>query len=172
MPLRKDDGSPGLLHSGRFGLQVMEDLHVPDIADIRDTQLLSGTQTHPFGRCMCSWCRGNGLALFRDLTFVASAYLLEPCDIRYRQSGEYGVGRDRLPAKIARPLEEVANKLGVKPYMEYALSYWCVPQTLACLPAVMPDCCGVQSVQLQAQGLGRTSGLRQPRANPQVLWMP
>jgi indoleamine 2,3-dioxygenase len=36
-------------------------------------------------------------ALFRDYTFICSAYILEPCDLNWRKSGEYGLGRDRLP---------------------------------------------------------------------------
>lgn len=54
---------------------------------------------------------------------MASAYLLEPCDILYRKTGDYGLGRSVLPKNIAVPLVQVAEKIGAKPFMEYALSY-------------------------------------------------
>jgi indoleamine 2,3-dioxygenase len=63
------------------------------------------------------------IALFRDYTFLASSYLLEPCDIMYRKKKDYGLGRDILPKNIAIPLTIVANKLNAFPFMEYALSY-------------------------------------------------
>lgn len=67
--------------------------------------------------------RGSHPALYRDLTFVASAYLLEPCDIQYRKDKTYGLGRQTLPRNIAVPLNQVAEKIGQRPFMEYALSY-------------------------------------------------
>jgi len=65
----------------------------------------------------------NSAALYRDLTFVASAYLLEPCDIQFRKDGTYGLGRQTLPKNIAVPLVQAAEKIGQRPFMEYALSY-------------------------------------------------
>ena len=59
--------------------------------------------------------------LYRDYTFLASAYLLEPCYLHKsqgmngekegsgQQEGEYGLGRQRLPACIARPLARIAE---------------------------------------------------------------
>ena len=63
------------------------------------------------------------IALFRDYTFLTSSYLLEPCDIMYRERKDYGLGREILPKNIAIPLEIIANKLNAFPFMEYALSY-------------------------------------------------
>jgi indoleamine 2,3-dioxygenase len=63
------------------------------------------------------------IALFRDYTFAASAYLLEPCDILYRSRNDYGLGRKVLPANIAIPLTKVSQKIHSQPFMEYALSY-------------------------------------------------
>jgi len=103
MPLKKTDGSPGLLSKGEFGDRVLRDLPLYDISDIEDTNLLAG--------------------LFRDYTFIASSYLLEPCDLKFRKTGEYGLGRDRLPKNISVPLWKVAEKIKGKPFMEYALSY-------------------------------------------------
>eukprot|EP00123_Amoebidium_parasiticum_P001508 comp12618_c0_seq1/m.7656 comp12618_c0_seq1/g.7656 ORF comp12618_c0_seq1/g.7656 comp12618_c0_seq1/m.7656 type:complete len:496 (-) comp12618_c0_seq1:456-1943(-) len=103
MPLRKDDGSQGLLYDGKLGDVVKAKLPQYDVSDINDSALLA--------------------ALFRDYTFLASAYLLEPCDLRNRKEGKYGLGREVLPASIAVPLVEVAKKTGAKPFMEYAMSY-------------------------------------------------
>ncbi|CAO3686796.1 unnamed protein product [Umbelopsis ramanniana] len=103
MPIRCRDGSPGLLAHGQFGDAVMSELPVYNVDDIQDNQLLS--------------------ALFRDYTFAASAYLLEPCDIMYRSKDDYGLGRQILPENIAVPLVKVSEKIHSKPFMEYALSY-------------------------------------------------
>jgi len=65
----------------------------------------------------------DAVALFRDYTFWASAYLLEPCHLNMLKRGEYGLGRQVLPRNIAIPLHRVADKLGMKPFMEYATSY-------------------------------------------------
>lgn len=105
MPIKTRDGSEGLLKLGTFGDAVTNEL--PDytsiVEKVEDSQLLT--------------------ALFRDYTFAASAYLLEPCDLEYRKTETYGLGRDVLPRKLAVPLSIVAQKIGAKPYMEYALSY-------------------------------------------------
>eukprot|EP00128_Syssomonas_multiformis_P016889 Colp12_sorted_trinity150504_noHs@4129 len=104
MPVVLDNGKPGLLASGEFGAAVLKELPEYDVSDIKDTHLLS--------------------ALYRDYTFAASAYLLEPCDLQVKKTPEnFGLGRDRLPRQIAVPLVEVSKKLNAKPYMEYALSY-------------------------------------------------
>jgi len=105
MPIKRRDGSEGLLKTGKFGDAVQKELpdYSKEIEKITDTQLLT--------------------ALFRDYTFAASAYLLEPCDIEYRKSQKYGLGRDVLPRNLAVPLNIVAKKIGARPFMEYALSY-------------------------------------------------
>ncbi|BEJ17682.1 hypothetical protein CspHIS471_0610830 [Cutaneotrichosporon sp. HIS471] len=103
MRLQKKDGKPGLLMTGEFGAAVDRDLPEYDISKVTDGELLS--------------------ALYRDLTFVASAYLLEPCDLQYRKDKTYGLGRQTLPRNIAVPLHQAAEKIGQRPFMEYALSY-------------------------------------------------
>ncbi|KAG1336068.1 hypothetical protein G6F62_006388 [Rhizopus arrhizus] len=103
MPTQLADGSPGLLASGLFGDAVRDELPLYDVDPIHDQRLLS--------------------ALFRDYTFAASAYLLEPCDILYRSRNDYGLGRKVLPANIAIPLTKVSQKIHSQPFMEYALSY-------------------------------------------------
>jgi indoleamine 2,3-dioxygenase len=62
MPLKTLDGSPGLLASGELGDTVEAEL--PDLSDIikkHETDMVLMT------------------ALYRDYSFLASAYLLEPC---------------------------------------------------------------------------------------------
>ncbi|CAG8716428.1 9828_t:CDS:2, partial [Ambispora leptoticha] len=103
MPIKLPDGNKGLLARGELGDSVKKNLPLYDVSDVNDQRLLS--------------------ALFRDYTFLASAYLLEPCDIMYREKKDYGLGRQVLPKNIAVPLKTVADKIGAKPFMEYALSY-------------------------------------------------
>jgi indoleamine 2,3-dioxygenase len=103
MPMQLPDGSPGLLASGQFGDAVRDELPIYNVDALTDQRLLS--------------------ALFRDYTFAASAYLLEPCDILFRSQNGYGLGRKVLPKTIAVPLVKISNKINSKPFMEYALSY-------------------------------------------------
>ncbi|CAG8496327.1 6833_t:CDS:10, partial [Scutellospora calospora] len=102
MPIRLPNGEQGLLAKGKLG-EAVKDLPLYDVSSISDQRLLS--------------------ALFRDYTFLASAYLLEPCDIMYREKKDYGLGRQILPKNIAVPLNNVAKKLYAFPFMEYTLSY-------------------------------------------------
>ena len=98
-PIILEDGSAGLLAHGKFGDKVLDDLPLIDVTQITDTRLIE--------------------ALMRDYTYLASMFLLEPCDVRFRKTGEYGLGRDYLPENIAVPLCHLAKKLNVKPFMEY-----------------------------------------------------
>lgn len=107
MPVKKVDGTPGLLAQNKFG---EESAKIPDYTDkiekIEDTGILS--------------------ALFRDYTFWASSYLLEPCHHNMIAAGDthsFGLGRQVLPLNISSPLLLLSEKLGAKPFMEYALSY-------------------------------------------------
>jgi indoleamine 2,3-dioxygenase len=105
MPLKTATGENGLLYHGKLGEAVQKELPLFAVDDITDGELL--------------------MALFRDYTFLASAYLLEPCDLARRETGEFGEtrGRDKLPAQIAVPLCKVAEKISAKPFMEYHQSY-------------------------------------------------
>jgi indoleamine 2,3-dioxygenase len=47
--------------------------------------------------------------LYRDYSFVASAYLLEPCHHRFIKGEGYGLGRQTLPAIISRPISRCAE---------------------------------------------------------------
>lgn len=104
MPKQLDDGvTLGLLGEGVLAKTVVDELPQYDVSSIEDSRLL--------------------MALFRDYTFLASAYLLEPCDIVLRDTGKFGKGNEKLPANIAVPLDKISKKIQAKPYMEYAQSY-------------------------------------------------
>ncbi|KAK4693258.1 indoleamine 2,3-dioxygenase, partial [Lecanoromycetidae sp. Uapishka_2] len=106
MPIRTATGQQGLLASFTLGEAVLNEL--PDLTDAieevkHDLRVMG--------------------ALYRDYCFLASAYLLEPCHERYVKGEGYGLGRQRLPAVLAKPLARVAEISGFKPFMEYAGSY-------------------------------------------------
>jgi len=92
MPMVTIEGKPGLLASFTFGETVLREL--PDLTENVD-------EVKKDLRMVC--------ALYRDYSFVASAYLLEPCHERWVRGEGYGLGRQRLPACIARPLAKVAE---------------------------------------------------------------
>lgn len=92
MPIRTISGEPGLLAKFTLGEAVLCEL--PDMTDEVDN-------------CRCD-LRVIG-ALYRDYCFLASAYLLEPCHERFVKGEGYGLGRQRLPSVLARPLARVAE---------------------------------------------------------------
>jgi len=61
-------------------------------------------------------------ALYRAYTFLTSAYLLEPSH-KNKSNGKYGVGRNILPSQLTQPLEWVASKLDVYPWLDYHYAY-------------------------------------------------
>ncbi|KAF2014756.1 IDO-domain-containing protein [Aaosphaeria arxii CBS 175.79] len=106
MPVKTLSGEPGLLANFTFGDTVLKEL--PDLsAEVEKYR--------------------NDLvvmnALYRDYSFVASAYLLEPCHERFLKDEPYGLGRQTLPRCISLPIVKVAEIAGFKPFMEYAGSY-------------------------------------------------
>ncbi|KAF8631685.1 hypothetical protein AX15_002253 [Amanita polypyramis BW_CC] len=106
-PIKTASGELGLLAQNKLGETVDKDL--PDLTDeidkYADNQLVLS-------------------ALYRDYSFLASGYLLEPCHHEFLRTGNsYGLGRDVLPAQVARPIARVAELTGFKPFMEYAGSY-------------------------------------------------
>lgn len=103
MPKIKKNGEPGLLSTEGLLVPASEKVPLYSVQDISDSATLT--------------------ALFRDLTFWASAYLLEPCDFHFKKTNAYGLGRDLLPKNIAVPLVEVSKKIGAAPFMEFAQSY-------------------------------------------------
>ncbi|KAL2264738.1 hypothetical protein VTJ83DRAFT_7248 [Remersonia thermophila] len=115
MPVRTASGEPGLLDPERPGSDgegndlkeaVLREL--PDLTDAVDKY----KDNLPLMN-----------ALYRDYSFLASAYLLEPCHARFVRGEGYGLGRDVLPACVARPIARCARICGFKPFMEYAGSY-------------------------------------------------
>lgn len=106
MPLVTADGSRGLLMDGKLGDTVLNEL--PDLSPA----VTKYSDDLPLQN-----------ALYRDYSFLASAYLLEPCHLRFMEGKEYGLGRDHLPRQISMPLSICAKISGFKPFMEYAGSY-------------------------------------------------
>lgn len=92
MPVKTLSGEPGLLANFTFGDTV--DKELPDLTaeveQYRDDLVVMN-------------------ALYRDYSFLASAYLLEPCHERYLKGEPYGLGRQRLPKSIALPIVKIAE---------------------------------------------------------------
>lgn len=104
MPMTRRDGSPGLLARGEFGDYVKSHLRMHDLSNIQDPRLLT--------------------ALFRDYSFMASAYMLEPSHIGMARTGVYAEGRDHIPKEIAVPLTQVTKQLEYDfPFLDYAYGY-------------------------------------------------
>jgi indoleamine 2,3-dioxygenase len=92
MPVKTLSGEPGLLATFTFGESVLKEL--PELSDTidkyRDDLVVMN-------------------ALYRDYSFLASAYLLEPCHERYLNGESYGLGRQSLPQSIALPIVKIAE---------------------------------------------------------------
>ena len=106
MPLVTADGGRGLLMDGKLGDTVLHELL--DLSSVVEKY----ADDLPLQN-----------ALYRDYSFLASAYLLEPCHLRFMDGKDYGLGRDHLPRQISMPLSICAQISGFKPFMEYAGSY-------------------------------------------------
>lgn len=92
MPVKKLDGEPGLLAESKLGPEV--DSSFPDLTAAMDLY----QDNLPVMN-----------ALYRDYSFLASAYLLEPCHERFVRGEEYGLGRQILPKQIASPIARCAE---------------------------------------------------------------
>lgn len=92
MPIKTLSGSPGLLAHGTLGAAIVAEL--PDLTSCVDKY----KDNLPLMN-----------ALYRDYSFLASAYLLEPCHLRFVRGEEYGLARDVLPGNVARPLNRCAE---------------------------------------------------------------
>ncbi|KAF3924180.1 hypothetical protein ABW21_db0200520 [Orbilia brochopaga] len=108
MPIRKANGEPGLLASLKLGPTIDAGFPnlVAEVDKYKDDQIILN-------------------ALYRDYSFLLSAYLFEPCYDTYlkTEGRDYGLGRSLLPRSIAQPMAKVAELTGFKPFMEYAGSY-------------------------------------------------
>lgn len=99
MPIKKLDGQPGLLATYQLGPKVDSKEHLPNLTHEIDN-LVSADGKPDLAAVS---------AAFRDYSFLASAYLLEPCWEQWNQDGTYGRGRELLPAEIAAPLAKCAE---------------------------------------------------------------
>ncbi|KAF4978329.1 hypothetical protein FZEAL_5269 [Fusarium zealandicum] len=115
MSILKEDGAPGLLATFELG-PLIDNGALPDLTAQIDRLVIPGTQKRDMAAIT---------AAFRDYSFVASSYLLEPCWETYSTSkdGGYGLGRQTLPRCIAGPLVKCAEILDIPAFMSYAASY-------------------------------------------------
>ncbi|RMZ78346.1 hypothetical protein DV738_g3862, partial [Chaetothyriales sp. CBS 135597] len=114
MPVQKLDGTPGLLATFSLG-PLIDSGKLPDFTPYLDRLLrVNGELNMPLVT-----------ALFRDYSFLASSYVLEPCWESWCQDHNqgYGLGRAFLPKCIAGPLVHTAKILDIPPFMSYAASY-------------------------------------------------
>lgn len=93
-PVVKLDGKPGLLATYELGPAVKAEL--PDLTEEVEKLVLADGFPDKF----------TIAAVFRDYTFLASSYLLEPCWESWNKTPDqgYGLGRDVLPKAVARPM--------------------------------------------------------------------
>jgi indoleamine 2,3-dioxygenase len=95
LPVVKLDGTPGLLASFKLGPTIDKENALPDLIDEIDSLVADDGQPD----------LAAVTAVFREYSFIASAYLLEPCWERTCNGLEgYGLGRQTLPRCIAGPL--------------------------------------------------------------------
>ncbi|GAB1313914.1 hypothetical protein MFIFM68171_04124 [Madurella fahalii] len=139
MPVKTLSGEPGLLAHGKLGDTVTSEL--PDLTEHIDKY----QHNLPLMN-----------ALYRDYSFLASAYLLEPCHERFVKGEEYGLGRDVLPANIARPIARCAAICEFQPFMEYAGSYALFNYRLAD-PALGLDYSNLRLIRAFEHGLDPSS---------------
>jgi indoleamine 2,3-dioxygenase len=99
LPVVKLDGTPGLLATYELGPATEAEL--TDLTDeVEKLKLPNG-----------EWDRFTIAAVFRDYTFLASSYLLEPCWENWCKNPDqgYGLGRELLPKSVARPMYRCAE---------------------------------------------------------------
>ncbi|ROV96826.1 hypothetical protein VMCG_07922 [Cytospora schulzeri] len=139
MPVKTASGEPGLLAHCRLGPTV--DAEFPDLTWAVDK--------HKDNLPLMN-------ALYRDYSFLLSAYLLEPCHERFMRGEPYGLGRQSLPAVVARPMARVAELTGFMPFMEYAGSYALYNYKLVD-PAKGMDYDNIRLIRAFEHGLDHTS---------------
>ena len=92
MPVKTLSGEPGLLATFTLGDTVISELPdlTAEVEKYKDDLVVMN-------------------ALYRDYSFLASAYLLEPCHERFIRGEPYGLGRQTLPKNIALPIVKIAD---------------------------------------------------------------
>ena len=93
MPVRTLSGEPGLLAQNKLG-DAVDGGNFPNLTEAMDKY----KDDLPLMN-----------ALYRDYSFLASAYLLEPCHERFVKGEHYGLERQTLPANIAHPIAKCAE---------------------------------------------------------------
>lgn len=134
MPIVTAAGTPGLLASGDLGASVAS---LPDLS--------AAVEKYKADLPLQN-------ALYRDYSFLASAYLLEPCHLAFLRGSPYGLGRSTLPRCIALPLSLCARLAGFQPFMEYAGSYALYNYRLAD-PALGMDYANLRLIRAFEKGL-------------------
>jgi indoleamine 2,3-dioxygenase len=101
MPIVKADGSSGLLATFKLG-PLIDSGKLPDLTSEMDKLRVGPNNDYDLEAIT---------ALFRDYSFLASAYLLEPCWEMWSKdnSAGLGLGRSVLPRCIASPLVKAAD---------------------------------------------------------------
>lgn len=99
LPVVKADGKPGLLATYELGAATEAEL--TDLTNEVEKLVMPDGSPDRF----------TIAAVFRDYTFLASSYLLEPCWENWCKDpdGGYGLGRDVLPQAVARPMYRCAE---------------------------------------------------------------
>lgn len=92
MPIKTLSGDSGLLATFTFGDTLEKEL--PDLSD----------EVEKYRHDLVTMN-----ALYRDYSFLASAYLFEPCHERFLRDEPYGLGRQKLPRCIALPIVKIAE---------------------------------------------------------------
>lgn len=62
-------------------------------------------------------------ALYRAYSFIATAYILEPCYLKFKINVTYKFMREKIPEKIAVPLYYISNKLKTFPWLDHTYCY-------------------------------------------------
>ena len=88
MQYHQPDGSEGLLAKNLLRKTVLSDL--PNLVNEIKKLDIKDDRVHA--------------SLFRDFSFLSSAYLHEPCHLNYVATKEYGIGSDHLPEQLAVPM--------------------------------------------------------------------
>jgi indoleamine 2,3-dioxygenase len=105
MPVRKRDGSPGLL--------ATKDAIVERVLTLPNLNHLVVQEQDK--RVLC--------ALYRGYTFLTSAYLLEKAYHEFKETGKYGKARRELPENVAVPLWTVSQTIKAHPWLDYSYAY-------------------------------------------------